>query len=431
MLNFITKNGISESIGNFLIWALGTRRPHKGEGERETASYLVNLIKEFKPKGVTIKTEVDSFGNVIVSITKKGVPNTKLFTAHMDTVHHADGKQGVWYYRGEENPDILYVVAKELPKKDTTAELARCVLGADDAAGMFVLLNMINAGINGTYAFFRGEERGCLGSKDYLDRNSKHGFKAVISFDRKGTTDFITHQRGKTQGCSDAFADALVAALNKDSDLRYSKSDKGSSTDSAQFIDRYTECANMSVGYSAEHTANEALDLTHLVKVTNQIIKIDWNSIPMEDKGTAWDDAQKPKYYGSNYGNYSSYVALPTIKPPLMSYRLENALSPIFSGEVDNKHDKALLILTDHLRKLSVYIDEVLAPLDGSYMYGNAEKLYDFLMEISCDIYDMGSVNNKCELPVFVFKGTTNDNTGNTKDKGGASSNKSSKKSIN
>src|SRR3546814_16306749 len=79
-------------------------------------------------------------------------------------------------------------------------------LGADDGAGLWIMLGMIAAACPGLYLFHRGEEQGCLGSR-WIERHTPEllaNIDAAIAFDRAGLGDVITHQSyGRT--CSAAF----------------------------------------------------------------------------------------------------------------------------------------------------------------------------------------------------------------------------------
>ena len=97
-----------------------------------------------------------------------------MFTAHVDTVHWEEGTQGVFQFpNGNIHAD-----------KDGKA----CVLGADDAAGCYILVKMIQAKVPGLYLFFIGEEAGGVGSSEYSIHHAtrfKH-IKQCVSFDRRG-----------------------------------------------------------------------------------------------------------------------------------------------------------------------------------------------------------------------------------------------------
>jgi hypothetical protein len=174
-------------------------------------------------------------------------------------------------------------------------------LGADDAAGAWVMLEMIDAGVPGTYMFHRGEECGGLGSRHIANKHTDflemHDY--AIAFDRRGSTSVITHQ-GYGRCCSDAFAQALADAINDDGVSMYMPDDTGVFTDTANYTDDIPECTNLSCGYANEHSGNETLHLPTLFALRDACLRIDWASLPV-----ARDPAVVEKYdFNKLYGGY-------------------------------------------------------------------------------------------------------------------------------
>jgi hypothetical protein len=225
--------------------------------------------------------ELDEFGNLFVKIGESDV----MFTSHLDTATSAD-------------VEVKHVFDGDIIKTDGTT-----ILGADDKAGVTIMIHMIKNQIPGLYYFFLGEEVGCVGSKRVagVHKNKKiEGINKVISFDRRSTNSVITYQ--SSQRCaSDAFGKALSSELNKaDSTFEYEIDDGGVLTDSYQFIKIYPECTNISVGYQSEHTFSETQNINHLEKLAEACLKVDWNGLPVER------DPSKTEYK-SYYGAYGSY----------------------------------------------------------------------------------------------------------------------------
>lgn len=226
----------------------------------------------------------DEFGNIYTIIGDK--PSC-LFTSHLDTATSA-------------NTEINHIFEENFIKTD-----GKSILGADDKAGVVVMLYMIENKIPGIYYFFIGEEVGCIGSKKVAE---KHKLKKidnvnkVISFDRRGTDSVITHQ---TLGrcCSDEFAEELAKQLNSSIEgFKYVKDTNGMSTDSAQFIKIYPECTNISVGYYSEHTFLEKQDLKHLEKLCKAVVNIDWEKLPVKRDPSVYE--AKPYKYNNYYDDY-------------------------------------------------------------------------------------------------------------------------------
>jgi hypothetical protein len=180
------------------------------------------------------------------------------------------------------------------------------ILGADDKAGVSVMMYMMAHNVPGVYYFFLGEERGGIGSNKVASvfESIEHlkGVKRCISFDRRNYYSVITQQLGR-ECCSDEFATELAKELNK-SGLKISLDPTGIYTDSAQFTGIYSECTNISVGYQNEHTKYESQDITHLIRLCEVVKKIDWDSIG------SYRDQTKNNYYGDeddDYGYLYSY----------------------------------------------------------------------------------------------------------------------------
>lgn len=247
----------------------------------------------------------DEFGNLFIKIGESDV----MFTSHLDTATSA-------------LTTVNHVFDKNIIKTD-----GKSILGADDKAGVTIMLYMIENKIPGLYYFFLGEEVGCVGSKKVADKFSTQkieGINKVVSFDRRGTSSVITYQSGK-RCTSDKFGEALASELNRvEKSFSYKTDDTGVLTDSIQFIKIYPECTNISVGYQSEHTFNESQDIEHLEKLAVACTKVDWIGLPVERDPSkveyksygygAWgydDDYYGSSYgsrYGSSYGNsYTSY----------------------------------------------------------------------------------------------------------------------------
>jgi len=224
--------------------------------------------------------DMDEFGNLFIKIGESDV----MFTSHLDTATSA-------------LTTVNHVFDGDIIKTD-----GKSILGADDKAGVTVMLWMIEKEVPGLYYFFLGEEVGCIGSKKVAEKNKIEKFtyvNKVISFDRRGTDSVITFQAG-SRCCSDKFGEELAKQLNiAEPNFKYSNDPTGVYTDSAQFVEIYPECTNISVGYYSEHTFSERQDIQHLIKLAEACTKVDWQSLPVER------DPNKVEYrsHGYSYGN--------------------------------------------------------------------------------------------------------------------------------
>jgi len=247
--------------------------PHGHEKE------LLSILPEYLTE--------DKHGNYYHQIGEN--PST-MFTCHLDT---ASSKKSI----------VNHVINGTIIQTDGSS-----ILGADDKAGVVVLLYMMEHNISGLYYFFIGEERGCVGSRSLSSEHSKQpieSIKKVISFDRRGTDSVITHQLGG-RCCSETFGKELSRELNNaERDFNYKNDNTGIYTDSAQFTEIYPECTNISVGYNYEHSSSEFQDIEHLEKLCKATVKINWENLPIERNpkiNSYYDDEfDEDDYYDKNY----------------------------------------------------------------------------------------------------------------------------------
>ena len=208
--------------------------------------------------------EMDDFGNLFIKIGESDV----MFTSHLDTATSAYTK-------------VNHVFDGDIIKTDGTS-----ILGADDKAGMTIMLYMIGKEIPGLYYFFLGEEVGCIGS-GYAASLDFSKYKRCISFDRRGYGSVITHQLGG-RCCSQLFANRLSEELTN-LGLSYSPDPTGIVTDSAMFVEQIPECTNLSVGYFKEHTLSESQDIIYLKKLCQLCTEINWEKLPTKREPNKYD----------------------------------------------------------------------------------------------------------------------------------------------
>jgi len=257
----MTNVNVSEKIYNpllvqpLLYKILKTKRP---TGDlKQNIQFTTWLLKKNGIRGYIF----DAMGNITVDVPNTdGTPSRIAFTCHTDTVDNKIGDNTLHI-----SPDGFVSV------------LGGGVLGADDGAGMYILMEMILEQVPGRYIFFATEEQGRIGSQAYAMPDH---IKICISFDRKGTDNLITHQMGE-RGCSDAFANSLIAELAQQG-LPFVKDPTGSFTDSYSFFTKVPECINLSCGYYNQHTKQEKLDVKFVEDLLDSLINIDWDSLVVE-----------------------------------------------------------------------------------------------------------------------------------------------------
>ena len=225
-------------------------------------TYIYGYEDYIKEKILPSNLKRDQFGSYYIKI---GDTKT-IFTSHLDTV----GKQKL-----KVNYEIYEKDGTRFVKTD-----GNTILGADDKAGVTIMLNMIDNNIPGLYYFLIGEETSGAGSRllsEYMfDMLSE--YDRCISFDRKGYGSIITRQVGK-YCCSKEFSLGLSKEFAK-YNMEFNSDPYGVRTDSAYFMSIIPECTNLSVGYFNEHTVKEEQDLDYLVKMCDVCTRIDWENLP-------------------------------------------------------------------------------------------------------------------------------------------------------
>ncbi len=244
-------------------------KPPQKEKAKKNHSQLLEMLLYKRPAGS--KTEkafiekyldvipgmyADAYGNRILNN-----PDSKVIIAcHTDTVHRDGGMQQLQNRKG------IVSLAIGSP--------SNC-LGADDTAGVYAALKMIEAGVPATFIFHRNEEAGGRGSQWLADHYPGWlaTFDICLSLDRKGEFDIITSQWGG-ECASTEFADSLSDAL----DMGHAPA-AGMFTDSANYTHLIPECSNLSVGYANEHTTKETLDIHYLDRLISRLISVDWSKL--------------------------------------------------------------------------------------------------------------------------------------------------------
>lgn len=327
---------------------LCTKRAHQSPGELD---FVAALHKKLNSMGH--KTTAMGLGNVVVTVPAKGAEKLKvnvMFSCHVDTVHTAvesnGSKQALAY-----DPNKGHIFLAE-PDKSTC-------LGADDGAGIYIMLKMLEAKVPGTYVFHRGEERGCIGSREMVAKHPEwlKEFDACIAFDRPGTDEVIATQSGQ-QCASVAYSQALADALNAaEPTFKYAVSHRGVVTDSKMYSPFISECINLGVGYFGQHGSGEYQDWNHLQKLAVAVCKLNWQAlIPSRDPVPA----QKPVPRFSSRNMFPEYeeedfpprklsvtpIKPPTLPAPDISFQAEVAAAETYTElEALVAEDCALIII--------------------------------------------------------------------------------------
>lgn len=233
---------------------------------------FLRLVQETYPHGhedglnkFLPNVETDEFGNRYKIIGE----SKTMFTSHLDT-------------QSEEKSEISLFT-----RQDGDSEIihtdGNTILGADDKAGVALMIHMMYKEVPGIYYYFIGEERGGIGSGDLSESFDKiphlKGIERCISFDRRDNNSIITIQN-EEPCCSDEFATSLCEMMNSQG-LEMELDPTGVATDSAYLMSNIPECTNISIGYMNEHTGEEYQDMTYLKKLSEVVVNIEWESLPL------------------------------------------------------------------------------------------------------------------------------------------------------
>jgi hypothetical protein len=275
------------NIGS-LIEILSYRRPYPSSGEMEFINVTLDNIEGMM---------VDEIGNRYLRIDREdGTQSNVLWSCHTDSVH-APIKEG-----DPIRQNLRWDAAGNIIGLNE-GRPGQC-LGADDGAGLWLMLEMIEARKHGLYLFHRGEEKGGIGSR-WLVKNTPElldGIDYAIAFDRKDLSSVITHQGG-SRCCSDDFGNALGAALSRVKGLTMKLDTGGSFTDTAVYTDHIAECTNVSVGYYNQHGPRETLDVRHMIRMRDALLQLDTDADLVVVRKAGDRESLYQAWGGSYYSN--------------------------------------------------------------------------------------------------------------------------------
>jgi len=259
---FVQKDAELKDLIEILTWCRGAGT----QSERDFVAQHIATIPNIWP---------DQYGNYHLTI---GENPTVLWSSHTDTVTRKEGRQNVkWVSKG-----VLGL---------NNGQQGQC-LGADDGAGVWLMMELIKAQKPGHYVFHRDEEIGGLGST-WISKNSyvlPDSIRCAIAMDRCDTRDVITHQ-GFSRCASDQFAKSLCRQLP----AGMVPDDTGVFTDTANYVDLIDECTNLSVGYQRNHGKDETLDTVFLRELRDCLLKLDYSKLEFSRKA---GDMEYVDYYG-------------------------------------------------------------------------------------------------------------------------------------
>jgi hypothetical protein len=229
---------------------------------------------------------IDEFGNRVLFV---GGPIVRvMFASHFDTVHLVSARQKVRVNKKGE-----YIA---------TSKHSNC-LGADDTTGVYIMLELIEAGIPGVYVFHYGEEVGCIGAQGIASKDEFNILKDCdisIEFDRRGFHSIVTHQMG--QRCaSEEFATELGNQLG----MKHCSDPSGIWTDNQEYVGHISEVCNLSVGYFSQHSPSESQCPEYVADLVSALIEVDYDALPVVRDPLAATHSSLSGGRGRRSSNYS------------------------------------------------------------------------------------------------------------------------------
>lgn len=181
----------------------------------------------------------------------------------------------------------------------------RC-LGGDDRCGVYIMLKMLEKGYRPTLLFNTAEETGCQGSSQMAKDYQEIGCYYILQLDRQGAKD-----------------DSNVVFYQNDNQewIEYVKKFQpnvqyGSCSDISVLCPAFgISGANLSVGYSKQHTTSEYIyipELNHSIEIVENMLKDAKNlskPFPYVEKTYKYSSySSKSNYRGSNtWDDYEDY----------------------------------------------------------------------------------------------------------------------------
>jgi putative aminopeptidase FrvX len=255
--------------------------------EAPVRDYLMPILENLMDTAT-----VDDYGNLIgVRKCGTGAGATVLLSAHMDTVRgvRADKK----------------VIERDGIFSATLPDGKRGILGADDRAGIAIILNVLEhipESFNGVIkvAFSREEEIGCIGASN-MDKSFYKDVNLAIVVDRNGNRDIVV-------GCSNAFCSDAVGDFMEEvsqvAGMDY-KCVEGGISDAVVFSENGVNSINLSAGYFYEHTEREFVSIFNMEDTSTLILQAislingfykQFGKVPVTNR---WVDFRSYKYVHS------------------------------------------------------------------------------------------------------------------------------------
>lgn len=225
---------------------------------------------------------MDKYGNITVAnVSEKDSATVPVFCCHMDTVH-------------TEEPSL------ELIKEDVLMSMDGGGVGGDDKCGIVACLELLKR-VPCKCIFFRDEETGCRGSKEY-DQSSLKDNLFCIEIDRRGSSDLI-FSACRGQMCSLSFQERVKKAFP------HGEAANGSLTDVCVLDEAGINMMNLSAGYYRPHTDKEYVVLSELQRNIDCLVALveDLRDNPLKDNSYTRSRTVYGSYFHKDGRGHRSY----------------------------------------------------------------------------------------------------------------------------
>lgn len=251
---------------------------HPSGSEHQMISYIINHC--YKIPNITF--ELDHYNNLFITKNTNNPKTYPCLIAHTDQIPTSKGA-----YEIHESNGVMYGIHK--------LNRTRCGLGADDANGICVALQLLQVIPDLKVIFTVEEELGAKGAEEVcFNTDFLCDIKYFLQADRRGSSDLIVHTNG-----IDVASEEFIADLKPIADKYKYSENFGTYTDVGEIVSETGICGvNISCGYMKEHTTNEYCVLSDLENCLNFIHEI----IQTLNSDKIYKIEILPQYY-----NYSGY----------------------------------------------------------------------------------------------------------------------------
>ena len=194
------------------------------------------VVKYLKDRCIRMTVKKDKYIYVHHHSFNKTRP---LLTSHLDTINDMYN----------ETPTLII-------EGNIISSGNQAVLGGDDRAGVWIMLQLLDKGISDyDYLFCCDEEIGGIGSKEFAKDYKDLPYSCILSLDRRGDKEIASY----------GYDNEMLLKIFTDKGYTYAK---GSFTDCVNISSvNKMSCYNLSVGYNYEHTSEEIQNIQTMYNV--------------------------------------------------------------------------------------------------------------------------------------------------------------------